>query len=288
MNYCTSCGSELIENAAFCPNCGAKVERLNVSDTTSVDKADESSKNEPISSEEVAEKLTHTFSNAKETVQRSPYFNYFIETVKRPTSSISSTSTSHGWIQLVVFAAMTALSVYAAVKSTIRLGFNEMGITSYFGVELNIPNAIRNELISRMFVASLVVYLTFIVSVFVLLKVTARSKRSFNLLVTEIGGFFTPNIILLFVAFILASLFASPVSMGIAFFLIALSFLLCFMSYNFYLYSRASVEGLDKLYVLLISNLFVLLLLFLLVYIQIEPVITLIDQISNYGGGYGW
>ena len=76
--------------------------------------------------------------------------------------------------------------------------------------------------------------------------------------------------------------------MGIAFFLIALSFLLCFMSYNFYLYSRASVEGLDKLYVLLISNLFVLLLLFLLVYIQIEPVITLIDQISNYGGGYGW
>ena len=238
--------------------------------------------------EEVAEKLTHTFSNAKETVQRSPYFNYFIETVKRPTSSIGSNSTSHGWIQLVVFAAMTALSVYAAVKSTIRLGFNEMGITSYFGVELNIPNAIRNELISRMFVASLVVYLTFIVSVFVLLKVTARSKRSFNLLVTEIGGFFTPNIILLFVAFILASLFASPVSMGIAFFLIALSFLLCFMSYNFYLYSRASVEGLDKLYVLLISNLFVLLLLFLLVYIQIEPVITLIDQISNYGGGYGW
>ena len=288
MNYCTSCGSELVENAAFCPNCGAKVESLNVSDTLSVDNVDESLKDEPITSEEVAEKLTHTFSNAKETVQRSPYFNYFIETVKRPTSSISSTSTSHGWIQLVVFAAMTALSVYAAVKSTIRLGFNEMGITSYFGVELNIPNAIRNELISRMFVASLVVYLTFIVSVFVLLKVTARSKRSFNLLVTEIGGFFTPNIILLFVAFILASLFASPVSMGIAFFLIALSFLLCFMSYNFYLYSRASVEGLDKLYVLLISNLFVLLLLFLLVYIQIEPVITLIDQISNYGGGYGW
>ena len=288
MNYCTSCGSELVENAAFCPNCGAKVESLNVSDTLSVDNVDESLKDEPITSEEVAEKLTHTFSNAKETVQRSPYFNYFIETVKRPTSSIGSNSTSHGWIQLVVFAAMTALSVYAAVKSTIRLGFNEMGITSYFGVELNIPNAIRNELISRMFVASLVVYLTFIVSVFVLLKVTARSKRSFNLLVTEIGGFFTPNIILLFVAFILASLFASPVSMGIAFFLIALSFLLCFMSYNFYLYSRASVEGLDKLYVLLISNLFVLLLLFLLVYIQIEPVITLIDQISNYGGGYGW
>ena len=288
MNYCTSCGSELLENAAFCPNCGAKVERLNVSDTPSVDHVEESLKDEPITSEEVAEKLTHTFSNAKETVQRSPYFNYFIETVKRPTSSIGSNSTSHGWIQLVVFAAMTALSVYAAVKSTIRLGFNEMGITSYFGVELNIPNAIRNELISRMFVASLVVYLTFIVSVFVLLKVTARSKRSFNLLVTEIGGFFTPNIILLFVAFILASLFASPVSMGITFFLIALSFLLCFMSYNFYLYSRASVEGLDKLYVLLISNLFVLLLLFLLVYIQIEPVITLIDQIGNHGGGYGW
>src|SRR5699024_11869056 len=98
MNYLTSCVIEFIENAAICPNCGAKVKRLNISDTTSVDKADESSKNEPISSEEVAEKLTHTFSNAKETVQRSPYFNYFIETVKRPTSSISSTSTSHGWI----------------------------------------------------------------------------------------------------------------------------------------------------------------------------------------------
>src|SRR5699024_2422577 len=114
--------------------------------------------------------------------------------------SISPTSTSHGWIQLVVFAAMIAVRVYAAVKSTIRLGFNEMVITSYFGVELNIPNAIRNELISRMFVASLVVYLTFIVSVFVLLKITTQSKRPFNLLVTKIGGFFTPNIILLFVA----------------------------------------------------------------------------------------
>src|SRR5699024_5094115 len=186
-----------------------------------VDPEDETMKNEPVTGEEVAEKLTHTFSNAKETVQRSPYFNYFIETVKRPTSSIGSTSTSNGWIQLILFATMTALSSYAAVKSTIRLGFYEMGISSYFGGGINIPSVIRNELVSRMFVASLVVYLTFIVSVFVLLKVTARSKRSFNLLVTEIGGFFTPNIILLFVAFILASLFASPVSMGIAFFLIA-------------------------------------------------------------------
>src|SRR5699024_12524321 len=120
MNYCTSCGSELIENAAFCPNCGAKVERLNVSDTPSVDPVEETMKNEPVTGEEVAEKLTHTFSNAKETVQRSPYFNYFIETVKRPTSSIASNSTSHAWIQLVLFAAMTALSVYAAVKRTIR------------------------------------------------------------------------------------------------------------------------------------------------------------------------
>src|SRR5699024_9616837 len=136
MNYCTSCGSELLENAAFCPNCGAKVGSVNVSDTQSVDPVDENIKNEPVTGEEVAEKLTHTFSNAKETVQRSSYFNYFVETLKRPTSSIGSNSTSHGWIQLVVFAAMTALSVYAAVKSTIRLGLNEMGITSYFGVEL--------------------------------------------------------------------------------------------------------------------------------------------------------
>lgn len=288
MNYCMSCGNELQENAAFCPKCGTKVGSADVSDTQSVDHVDESTKNESVTGEEVAEKLNHTFSNAKETVQRSPYFNYFIETVKHPTSSIGSTSTSNGWIQLILFATMTALSSYAAVKSTIRLGFYEMGITSYFGGGINIPSVIRNELVSRMFVASLVFYLTFIVSVFVLLKVTARSNRSFNLLMTEIGGLFTPNILLLFVAFILTSLFASPVSIGISFFLMGLSFLLCFMSYNFYLYSRASIEGLDKLYVLLISNLFVLLLLSLLVYIQIEPVITLIDQIGNYGGGYGW
>lgn len=285
MNYCVSCGQPLAENAAFCPNCGTKVEKDEATENTSIHKADEPVENETDAGEEVVEKIAGTFSNVKETVQKSPYFTYFVETIQRPTSSIGMTSPSHGWIQLILFAAMTALSIYEVIKHTIRIG---LGFISYFGGEVNIPNDLRNEMISRIFVASFVVYLTFIVAIFILLRVIAQSKRSFNELVTEIGGLFTPNILLLFVAFLLTFLFASSFSIKLAVFLIVLSSLLCLMSYNFYLYSRVSIEGLDKLYVLLISNLFLLLLLFLLVYIQIEPVFTLVDQINSQRGGFRW
>lgn len=292
MNYCSSCGKPLKENAAFCHNCGAKVESVDSSnassDASSADNVAGNLKNDTLTSEEVAEKLTHTFSNTKDTIQKSSYFNYFAETIHRPTSSIGSTSTSDGWIHLILFAAITAFSIYELVKNSIKLGLSEFELTSYLGAGFEVPSAIRNELVSRMFIASLVVYLTFIVAIFILLKVIAKSKQTFSQVVTEFGGLYSPNIVLLLVALIFTSLFASSVSMVIALSLIILSLVLCFMSYNVYLNSRVNVDGLDKLYVLLISNLFVLLLLFLLVYIQIEPVLTLIDQISNYGGGYGW
>ena len=56
--------------------------------------------------------------------------------------------------------------------------------------------------------------------------------------------------------------------------------LLCFAAYNYFLYSRAEVKNLDKFYVLLISNALVLLVLALIVYSQVEPIITRLDQIG--------
>lgn len=285
MNYCTSCGNELIKNARFCAKCGTEVKVVEGSEANSTE---QSSVNPSVTTDEVKEKLSSTLSNAKETVQQSQYVNYFTGTAKYPTSAIGSKSTSFGWIQFLVLAIATTLAIYGALKGALEVDFPNIGMSVKDIMNTSMYTAIRNELVPRIFLGSLIVYLTFVASAFVVLKITANSEQSFHHLLTEFGGLLTPNVILLAVAALLIFVFSSEINLFLSVVIIGFTFLLCFAAYNFYLYSRASIQGLDKMYVLLISNFLVLLVLVIIIYIQVEPVVTLINDIGDMFNNFGW
>lgn len=271
MNYCISCGNELIKDATFCSKCGWKVGDVKVSN------ANES---QAISSVEVKDKLTNTYESAKETVQKSEYVHYFMETLKRPTSALGSNVTTYGWLQIVLFAIAATLSMYSILSGIIKLTIKEISITSMFGIDDEIFRLLRSELVPRLFLVNLVIFITFVVAAFLVLKMFGRSKQTISQMLTEFGGLFTPNIILLLSVSIITLFFASGLIVGISAVILSLSFILCFVAYNFYLYSRVESKTLDKMYVLLISNFVILFLLGLLVYIQVEPIITLLEQLE--------
>lgn len=287
MNFCTSCGNELTEQATFCSNCGTKVTDSETATTTaSVTKGE--TNHVSVTGDELKEKFSNTFSSAKTTVQNSQYFSYFTNTLKQPTSAIGSQSSAFGWINIVLLAAATTWAIYNILKGTIQVGMSEMGISSFFGLENSVYGAMRNELIPRFFVASLVVTLTFVAAAFLILKFTAKTNKNFNHMLSEFGGLLTPNIVLVLAAALFTTLFASPTNLLLALGALFFSFLLCFAAYNFYLYDRASINGLDNMYVLLISNVVVLVVLSILLYIQLEPMITFIDQIDSLMNNFNW
>lgn len=287
MNFCISCGNELTKQATFCSNCGTKVSDSE-SEPTAAAVTKEETNHSTVTSDELKEKLSSTFSSAKTTVQNSQYFSYFTNTLKQPTSAIGSQSSAFGWINILLLAAATTWAIYNILKGTIKVGMSEIGMTSFFGIENSVFSAMRNELIPRFFIVSLVVTLTFVGSAFLILKFTAKSNKNFNHLLSEFGGLLTPNIALVLVAALLTALFASPTNLVLAISALFFSFLLCFAAYNFYLYDRVRISGLDNMYVLLISNIVVLVVLSILLYIQLEPILTFIDQIDSVINNFNW
>jgi len=278
MDYCKSCGNELIVDAVFCTKCGTKVEGKSVKDSTETVQTDDSA----VNNDEIKEKLSSTFSNAKTAVESNGYFNYIKETAKLPTAAIDSNKTNNGWIQMAIFALTATFGLYAVLRSALLSTMRSFGggVESLFGVD-NFAVGLLNDIVPNLFIGSVLLYLIFVGSAFVTLKVTTKTEKSFTTLLTEFGGLFTPNILIFGAVGIISLLLSSAVTSVLGLVLISFSFLLCFAAYNFYLYNRANVERLDKMYVLLISNLSVLILIVILITILLEPLLTVIMQLEN-------
>lgn len=273
MNYCTSCGNKLAEGTVFCPKCGTQVVDMGA---VSLNESPKSSSNE------MKEQLTNTYENTRKLVKKSKYPEYFVNALKRPTSALDSTESSHGWIQAVLFAIVSTLTMYGIITGTVKIATRELSFMSFMGVNSSVFSLIRSQLVPRLFMVSLVTFLTFILSAFIVLKVAGNANKSFSQLLTEFSGLFSPNIVALFAIAIVTLIFASEVTVGLSAMVLVLSFLLFFAAYNYYLYSRIHVGKLDKMYTMLLSNLLIVILLVVLIYIQVEPIITLIDQISRF------
>lgn len=275
MNYCTTCGNEMPEKAVFCSGCGSKV-----------DGEVQTAKSAPITSQDVKVKVASTLSYAKENIERSGYFNYFKATLLRP-SSITAKSEGmkyNGWIHLAVLTLVTTFSFYMIIKGIINVAINQIGfgIGSLFGVDNMLMREMRNAIVPRLIVAGFLVYLVIIATAFFSLKVMTKTKQTFNDTLNQFGGLLTPNIIILTLAGLLSFLFVSETVIAFSTMLIGFSLLLCLASYNFYLYKSAVIKGLDKLYVLLISNLILLLVVSIVVYIQVEPIITALENFNSF------
>lgn len=286
MDYCKSCGNELIKNAAFCTKCGTRVEEKVVESTTEesvkVETETTKSENKQANNDEIKERFSDTVSSAKIAVETNGYFNYFKGTTKLPTAAIGYQETNNGWIQMAVFAIVSTFGVYSVLRGALVSTMRTFGggVESIFGID-NFAIGMLNDLIPNLFIVSILLYLIFIGSAFITLKVTANSKQTFTKLLTELGGLFTPNILILGIAGVISLLLSSGITSAIGLLLISFSFLLCFAAYNFYLYSRVSLERLDKMYVLLISNLLVLILLAILTAMLLEPFIVIMNQLDS-------
>lgn len=273
MNYCTSCGNKLAEGTVFCPKCGTKLGEVGTAPTN---------ERQTTSSEGMKEQLINTYENTRELVQQSKYPDYFISAVKRPASALEESTTSYGWIQAILFAVVSTLSMYGMITGMFKIAASDFSFMSFLGIGEGIFSLVRREVVPRLFMVSLVTFLTFVLSAFIVLKFAGKSKHSFGQLLTNFGGLLSPNIVAIFVASIVTLLFATEFTVGLSAMILVFSFILCFAAYNYYLYSRISVEKIDRMYVLLLSNILLLILLFILIFIQVEPIITLLDRMGGF------
>lgn len=273
MNYCTSCGNEIAEGVDFCPKCGTKVAEV---------AAEPAKPQQTISGEDVKEQLAATYENTREFVQNNKYLDYFVNAVKRPTSAIGEETTSHGWIQALLFSFVTTLGLYSMITGTIKIATRDFSFMSFFGIGEGIFSVIRTEIVPRLFIVSFVAFLVFVLSAFIVLKLAGTTQKSFGQILTSFGGLVSPNIVAIFITSLLALLFASETTVGLAGMVLIFSFILCIAAYNYYLHSRISDQKLDKMYVLLLSNFLLLILMLVLIFIQVQPIITMLDRLGGF------
>lgn len=287
MKFCKACGNELKNYVSFCSNCGTKVKDSEPAGTTDAVENEESS-HSAVTGNELKENFSSTLSNAKKTVQQSQYFNYFTATLKRPSSAIEFKSSAFGWINILLLAATTTWASYNILIGFIKGVLTEVGGFPFFAQENSIFGALRNEIIPRFFLVNLVIILTFMVCAFLILKYTSKSDKRFNQLLSELGGLLTPNIAFSLVIALFTTLFSSPTNILLAMGALFFSFMYYYVVYNYYLYSRASIKGLDIVYVLSISNLIVIVVFFIIGYLQLEPMFAFFEQIDEMLYQFNW
>lgn len=271
MKFCTSCGKEQAIDAVFCSGCGLKSDGTN-----------QSGKTVTINTNDMKEKVTNTISLAKDNIQKSGYGNFFKETLIRPSSAIDNESSQNGWIHLILLTISTTFGLYMIIRSAINLAFSQIGLGSMFGLNDAILKGVRDEILPRLTLMSFAVYIVLIATAFLSLKIMTKSSQSFNQAVSQFGGLLTPNIILVTLAGLLSFLSSNEEILGFSAIIISFSLLLCLASYNFFLYKNATIKRFDKFYVLLTSNLLLFLILSIIIYIQIEPIIAVIENLNRY------
>ncbi|WP_028273437.1 zinc ribbon domain-containing protein [Atopococcus tabaci] len=272
MNYCTQCGNELQENALFCAQCGTrKGETVPKSDTVE------------LNAEQVKAKLTQTLSKTKGTIEKSGYLDYLKETAAAPSRSLEKSASNVGWIHFSVLTLVTMLSLYGLIAGVVNMAFNEMAMGLFSGFGSSVMSEVRSIALPRLLMVSLTYYAIFAGAAFAGLKVLSRSTQSFAETLVQYGGLFTPNMVLLAVMGVLTYFFASEGTLYFAGFTLGFVILLSLMGFNYFLYSRSIKNKMDTLYVLLLSNIALFFVIALVLYIQIEPLLTALDNISQYG-----
>lgn len=279
MKYCTNCGSEFRDEATFCSHCGAKKE-------TDVQSAPASEVNAAY----VKEKLTKTFSQTKNSIQKSGYFNYLKATAKNPSALMNGglSNNEYGWIQFAALTAVTAMALYFGIIGTAKIAFSEIGMGLFSSIGNSLITEAIQSVIPRLVIMGLTFYAIFAGSAFVILKFLTRGTGSFSTMLNQFGGLLTPNILLLLFSAILSMLIPTENTLVLSFLLIGFALLLCFIAFNYFLYSMSIQNKIDTFYVLLISNIVLFVVIALVVYLQIEPLISAIEEISNMPYGYGW
>lgn len=283
MKTCTSCGNELMEGASFCTKCGARIEKMNSETADSGSSVSESQgKRDIVADNEVQEKVSKTISKTKENLQKNGYLNYLAKTMTHPSAGIGRVNPTYVWVQLAVLSLLSTVSIYFLIKMSYNTTVNVYGFGPAYGMSQAAFGEIRNALLPRILVISVLVQLAFVVAAFFILKFTAKDDFSFIQILNDMGSLLTPNIALLLLSILISILFTTENTLVTSFVFIVLALNLHGIAFNYYIYNQVNSAGLDKLYVMLLGNLFVVFLIGIIVYIQIEPALTMLQQIERW------
>lgn len=271
MIYCKACGNELSDGSSFCTKCGTRRD-----DTAPITRA------QSIDTEVVKEKIGKTFNQAKGSIQKSGYIDYFKKTAKYPSLSLNLQKSNNGMIHFGILSLVTVLAMYFLISGTITVAMNQTGLAFLSVLENGLMSQVT-KLLPNLFLMSITTYGVFIFSAYMMLKFLVKKDISLTELLTEFGGLLTPNIILVSISAILTFFIKSQNMMFIGLSVLGFTLLLMFVALNYYIFKKSGNQSNSTFYVLLISNFLVFLLFSIMIYVQVEPIITTINNMETLG-----
>ena len=272
MKFCISCGSELQENVEFCTNCGANVNETSASQgsDSGTQQANQGAQNTQ-------------FDDTLNKIKNLNYFNFVKETAVNPTATTDE-SGYNGWIQLGLLTLFTTLTFVNIMNGLVKAVTSNLDGFGGFvsGIAQTAGRSVVGNLAPRLFFIILIVYATFVFGAFFIQKYAHKNSNiGVTTFVNKFSGLLTPNLILVAAATVLG-LMATEFTIQVALMLVMLSFLLMIISYTYYMYNNIKIGGIDHFNVVIIGNVAVIAVVAIVVYTQIEPLLTILNEISYY------
>lgn len=275
MKFCISCGSKLQENVAFCTNCGAKVNEMSASQgfDSGTQQANQGAQNTQ-------------FDDTLNKIKNLNYFNFIKETAVNPTATTDE-SGYNGWIQLGLLTLFTTLTFVNIMNGLVKAFTSNLGGLGGFegfvtGIAQTAGKSVVGSIAPRLFFIILIIYATFILGAFFIQKYADKNSTiGVTPFVNKFSGLLTPNLILVVAATVLG-LMATEFTIQVALMLVLLSFLLMVIAYTYYMYNNIKIGGIDHFNVVIIGNVAVIAVVAIVVYTQIEPLLTILNEISYY------
>ena len=271
MKFCISCGSELQENVEFCTNCGANVNQMSASQGSGSD------------TQQPSPGAQNTqFDDTLNKIKNLNYFNFVKETAVNPTATTDE-SGYNGWIQLGLIALFTALTIYNILNGLLKSFLGPIGgLFGSFSQEVSAIKSVVNSISIRLFFLTLITFALFVFGAYFIKKYAYKNSNiGVTTFVNKFSGLLTPNLILVAAATVLG-LMATEFTIQVALMLVMLSFLLMIISYTYYMYNNIKIGGIDHFNVVIIGNVAVIAVVAIVVYTQIEPLLTIFNEISYY------
>lgn len=275
MKFCISCGTELQENVEFCTNCGAKVNEMTASQgfDSGTQQANQGAQNTQ-------------FDDTLNKIKNLNYFNFIKENAVNPTATTDE-SGYNGWIQLGLLTLFTTLTFVNIMNGLVKAFTSNLGGLGGFegfvtGIAQTAGKSVVGSIAPRLFFIILIIYATFILGAFFIQKYADKNSTiGVTPFVNKFSGLLTPNLILVVAATVLG-LMATEFTIQVALMLVLLSFLLMVIAYTHYMYNNIKIGGIDHFNVVIIGNVAVIAIVAIVVYTQIEPLLTILNEISYY------
>ena len=272
MKFCISCGTELQENVEFCTNCGANVKEMLASQGSG-----------PVNQQKNPDAQNTQFNDTLNKIKNLNYFNFIKKTAVNPTAETDGTG-YNGWIHLGLLVLFTTLTFVNIMNGLVRVFTSNLGGLGGFvsGIAQTAGRSVVGNLAPRLFFIMLIIYATFIFGAFFIQKYADKNSTiGVTPFVNKFSGLLTPNLILVAAATVLG-LVASEFTIQLALMFVLLSFLLMVIAYTHYMYNNIKIGGIDHFNVVIIGNVAVIAIVAIVVYTQIEPLLSMFNEISYY------